>query len=70
MVAEIGRYNCFKNSGHPPSWIFDIQFLTVCTVKRPITHHRETPILGGMNRLFKPNLTKYYQNYCIDSNQI
>ena len=76
MVAEIGRYNCFKNSGHPPSWIFDIQFLTVCTVKRPITHHRETPILGewiGFSSLtykilskllhrFQPNLAEFYKS--------
>jgi len=38
-VAEIWRFNHFQNGGHPPSWIFEIQFLTVGVVKNPILHH-------------------------------
>jgi len=30
--------NGFQNGGSPPSWIFEIQFLTVWTVKKTILH--------------------------------
>jgi len=39
-VAEIWRFNGFHNGGRPPSWILEIQFLTVRTVKIPILHNR------------------------------
>jgi len=38
-VAEIWWLNGFQNGICPPSWIFEIQFLTVWEVKRPIFHH-------------------------------
>jgi len=38
-VAEIWRFNSFHNVGLPPSWILEIQFLTVWTLKRPILHN-------------------------------
>ena len=38
-VADKWWFNGFPNATCLPSWIFEIQFLTVCVVKRPILHH-------------------------------
>jgi len=38
-VAAIMRFNGFHIGGRPPSWILEIQFLTVWAVKRPILHN-------------------------------
>ena len=38
-VAGIWWLNGFQNGICPPSWIFEIQFLTVWEVKRPVFHH-------------------------------
>jgi len=35
-VAEIWRFNGFQNSGRPPSWILEIQSLTVWALNGPI----------------------------------
>ena len=43
MVGEIWRFKRFskwQNCGSPPSGIFEIHFLTIGAVKRPIVHHR------------------------------
>jgi len=43
MVGEIWRFKRFskwQNGGSPPSGIFEIRFLTIVAVKRPIVHHR------------------------------
>jgi len=43
MVEEIWRFKRFskwQNCGSPPSGIFEIHFLTIGAVKRPIVHHR------------------------------
>jgi len=37
-VAEIWGLNSFHNGGRTPSWILEIQFLTVA-LKRPILHN-------------------------------
>ena len=39
-VADIWWYNGFQNGSCPPSWIFEIQFLTVWEVERPMLHQR------------------------------
>ena len=39
MVAEMWWFNGFQNVSCPPSWIFEIQFLTFWEAKRPILLH-------------------------------
>ena len=39
MVAEMWWFNGFQNGSCPPSWIFEIQFLTFWEAKRPILLH-------------------------------
>jgi len=39
---DIWRFNGLQIGGRPPSWICEIQFLTVRAVKRPILHQHTT----------------------------
>ena len=60
IVAEIGWCNGFQNGSCSPSWIFEIQFLTLGAVKRPILHQRNKFRKDRSNR----KSLRRYRDFC------